>query len=75
MNLENCEDEIIPQIKLNKLYDYNNIISIWKNIDNSTNSELELIFSIITFEIWLKNLKLFFNCKSRNIKFMLIEIY
>ena len=57
---EPIEDEIIPQIKLNKLYDYNNIISIWKNIDNSTNSELELIFSIITFEIWLKKFKIIF---------------
>ena len=57
---EPIEDEIIPQIKLNKLYNYNNIISIWKNIDNSTNSELELIFSIITFEIWLKKFKIIF---------------
>ena len=51
------EDEIIPQIKLNELYDFKNIISIWKNIDKSTSSELELIFSIITFEIWLKKFK------------------
>ena len=30
---------------------------IWENIDNSSNSELELIFSIIAFEIWLKKFK------------------
>ena len=35
-------------------------IAGWKNIDNSTNSELELIFSIITFEIWLKKFKIIF---------------
>ena len=56
---KSVEDEIIPQIKLNELYDFKNIISIWKNIDKSTSSELELIFSIITFEIWLKNFKVF----------------
>ena len=56
---KSVEDEIISQIKLNELYDFKNIISIWKNIDKSTSSELELIFSIITFEIWLKNFKVF----------------
>ena len=30
---------------------------IWENIDNSSNSELELLFSIIAFEIWLKKFK------------------
>ena len=54
---KSIEEEIIPQIKLNELYDYKNIVSIWKNIDKSKNSELELIFSIITFEIWLKKFK------------------
>ena len=55
---KSIEDEIIPRIKLNELYDLKNIISIWKNIDKSTSSELELIFTIITFEIWLKKFKI-----------------
>ena len=55
---EPIEEEIIPQIKSNELYDFKNIIKIWKNVDNSSNSELELLFSIITFEIWLKKFKI-----------------
>ena len=54
---EPVEDEIIPLIKSNNLYDFKNIKIIWENIDNSSNSELELIFSIIAFEIWLKKFK------------------
>ena len=55
---EPIEEEIIPRIKSNELYDFKNIIKIWKNVDNSSNSELELLFSIITFEIWLKKFKI-----------------
>ena len=51
------ENEIIPKIKVNDLYDLNNIIEIWENIDKASNSELELIFSIISFEIWLIKFK------------------
>ena len=51
------ENEIIPKIKVNDLYDLNNIIEIWDNIDKASNSELELIFSIISFEIWLIKFK------------------
>ncbi len=51
------EDEIIPSIKSNNLYNFKNIKIIWENIDNSSNSELELLFSIIAFEIWLKKFK------------------
>ena len=54
---KSIEDEIIPQIKMNNLYDFRNIIKIWKNIDLSSSTELELLFSIITFEIWLKKYK------------------
>ena len=54
---EPIEDEIIPLIKSNNLYDFENIKIIWENIENSSNSELELLFSIITFEIWLKKFK------------------
>ena len=54
---ESIEGEIIPLIKSNNLYDFKNIKIIWENIDNSSNSELELLFSIITFEIWLKKFK------------------
>ena len=55
---ESIEEEIIPQIKSNDLYNFKNIIRIWKNVDKSSNSELELLFSIITFEIWLKKFKI-----------------
>ena len=54
---EPIEEEIIPQIKANNLYDFKNIIRIWNSVDNSSSSELELLFSIITFEIWLKKFK------------------
>ena len=54
---EPIEEEIIPQIKANNLYDFKNIIRIWKNVDKSSSSELELLFSIIAFEIWLKKFK------------------
>ena len=55
------ENEIIPKIKVNDLYDLNNIIEIWDNIDKASNSELELIFSIISFEIWLIKFKVNIN--------------
>ena len=54
---EPIEDEIIPLIKSSNLYDSKNIMSVWKNIDKSSTSELELLYSIITFEIWLKKFK------------------
>jgi len=54
---EPIEEEIIPQIKANNLYAFKNIIRIWKNVDKSSSSELELLFSIIAFEIWLKKFK------------------
>lgn len=54
---EPIEKEIIPQIKMNNLYDFKNIMKIWENIDMSSSSELELLFSIIAFEIWLKKYK------------------
>ena len=55
---EPVEKEIMPKIKSNNLYDFKKILRIWKNIDNSSNSELELLFSIITFEIWIKKFKI-----------------
>ena len=55
---EPIEEEIMPQIKTNDLYDFTNIIKIWNNVDKSTTSELELLFSIISFEIWLKKFKI-----------------
>jgi len=48
------EEEIIPKINSSKLYNFKKILIIWKNIDSSSSSELKLLFSIITFEIWLK---------------------
>ena len=44
------EDEIIPSIKKNNLYNFKNIKIILENIDNSSNSELELLFSIIALK-------------------------
>ena len=52
------EEEIIPQIKASNLYNFKNIIRIWNNIDKSSIQELELLFCIITFEIWLKKFKI-----------------
>ena len=54
---EPIEKEIIPQIKTNNLYDFKNIIRIWNNVDKSSSTELELLFTIITFEMWLKKFK------------------
>lgn len=55
------EIEIIPRIKSNNLYDLKNIMKIWDNIDISSTSELELLFSIINLEIWLKKFKVELN--------------
>jgi asparagine synthase (glutamine-hydrolysing) len=55
------EEEVIPQIKKNNLYDLNKIIKIWNNIDKSSSSELELLFTIIVFEIWLKKFRVSIN--------------
>jgi asparagine synthase (glutamine-hydrolysing) len=55
------EDEVIPQIEKNNLYDFNKILKIWNNIDKSSSSELELLFTIIVFEIWLKKFNVYVN--------------
>ena len=55
------EEEVIPQIEKNNLYDFNKILKIWNNIDKSSSSELELLFTIIVFEIWLKKFKVYVN--------------
>ena len=52
------EEEIIPKINSSKLYNFKKILKIWTNIDSSSSSEIELLFSIITFEIWLKKFKI-----------------
>ena len=52
------EKEIIPKINSSKLYNFEKILKIWTSIDSSSSSELELLFSIITFEIWLKKFKI-----------------
>jgi len=52
------EQEIFPGIKENKLYDYKKILIIWNNIDKSSSSELELLFSIISLQIWIEKFKI-----------------
>ena len=54
---EPVENEIVPKIKSSNLYDIKKLMKIWDNIDKSSVSELELLFSIICFEIWLKKFK------------------
>ena len=56
------EKEIFPQIKVKNLYDFKNILRIWQNIDKSSSSELELLFAIINFEIWINK----FNVEVNN---------
>ena len=55
---EPIENEILPKIRSSNLYDIKKIMKIWYNIDKSSTSELELLFSIICFEIWLKKFKI-----------------
>ena len=52
------EQEIFPGIKENKLYDYKKILIIWNNVDKSSSSELELLFSIISLQIWIEKFKI-----------------